>query len=180
MLAGCKTPPGLQPGKESLDSERSSGGLPPLSRLDAVGCALKSVASLHQCLPKSPMKRRWQRGLYLLTDVRRNVKNHLLPLLDKLLPRKRSTIKTLFATLRRGMGHPATTLPSAPFSISSSARRPAPWPNNSTAAGTQSPSPISLQPYPELGLHQVSYAPCHKGREGGKMPRSEPAPSRGE
>ncbi len=55
-------------------------------------------------LAKSPMKRRWQRGLHLLTGIGRTMKNHLLPLLGKLLPRKRSSIATLFAKLKSGMG----------------------------------------------------------------------------
>ncbi len=50
------------------------------------------------------MKRLWQRGLHLLTGIRRNRKNHLLPLLDKLLLRKRSILEPLLAKLKRGMG----------------------------------------------------------------------------
>ncbi len=61
------------------------------------------------------MKRPWQWGLHLLTGVRRNVKNHLLSPLDKLLPTKQSTIKTLFATLKRGMGHTCHHSPISAF-----------------------------------------------------------------
>ncbi len=50
------------------------------------------------------MKRRWQRGLHLLTSIPRNMKNALLPLLDKLLLRKRSIMGTLFAKLKPAMG----------------------------------------------------------------------------
>ncbi len=46
----------------------------------------------------------WQRGLHLPTGIRRTMKNSLLPLLDKLLPRKPSTIETPFAKLKSGMG----------------------------------------------------------------------------
>ncbi len=46
------------------------------------------------------MKRLWQRGLHLLTGIRRNRKNHLLPLLDKLLLRKQSILEPLFAKLK--------------------------------------------------------------------------------
>ncbi len=49
------------------------------------------------------MKRLWQRVQHLLTGIRRTMKKHL-PLLDRLLPRKRSSIKTLLAKLRSGMG----------------------------------------------------------------------------
>ena len=49
------------------------------------------------------MKCRWQRSLHLLTSIGRTMKNHL-PLLGKLLPRKRSSLTTLFAKLKSGMG----------------------------------------------------------------------------
>ena len=54
-------------------------------------------------IAKLPMKRLWQRVLHLLAGIRRTMKKHL-PLLDRLLLRKRSSIKTLFAKLRSGMG----------------------------------------------------------------------------
>ena len=46
----------------------------------------------------------WQRGLHLVTSIRRNMKNYLMPLLDKLLLRKRFIIETLFNKLKSGMG----------------------------------------------------------------------------
>ena len=53
---------------------------------------------------QSLMKRLWQRGLHLITSIRRNMKNYLMPLLDKLLLRKRSIIETLLDKLKSGMG----------------------------------------------------------------------------
>ncbi len=50
------------------------------------------------------MQRLWQRGLRLLTGIGRTMKNSLMPLLDKLLPRKPSIMETLFAKLKSGMG----------------------------------------------------------------------------
>ena len=50
------------------------------------------------------MKRLWQRGLHLITGIRRNMKNDLLPLLDRLLLRKRCIIETLFDKLKLEMG----------------------------------------------------------------------------
>ncbi|MCY3536380.1 MAG: hypothetical protein OXG70_00700 [Cyanobacteria bacterium MAG IRC1_bin_28] len=38
------------------------------------------------------MERLWERGLHLVTSIRRTMKNHLLPLLDKMLLRKRFII----------------------------------------------------------------------------------------
>ena len=46
----------------------------------------------------------WKRGLHLITGIRRNMKNFLMPLLYKLLLRKRSIIETLFDKLRSHMG----------------------------------------------------------------------------
>ena len=36
-------------------------------------------------LSKTLLERLWQRGLHLVTSIRRNMKNYLMPLLDKLL-----------------------------------------------------------------------------------------------
>ncbi len=55
-------------------------------------------------MSKSLMQRLWQRGLRLFTGIGRTMKNSLMPLLDKLLPRKPSIIETLFAKLKSGMG----------------------------------------------------------------------------
>ena len=46
----------------------------------------------------------WKRGLHLITSIRRNMKNYLMPLLHKLLLRKRSIIETLFDKLKSHMG----------------------------------------------------------------------------
>ena len=50
------------------------------------------------------LERLWQRGLHLVTSIRRNMKNYLIPLLDKVLLRKRFIIETLFDKLKSSMG----------------------------------------------------------------------------
>ncbi len=55
-------------------------------------------------ISKALFRRLWQRGLHLITGIRRNMKNYLLPLLDKILLRKRFIIETLFDKLKSGMG----------------------------------------------------------------------------
>ena len=55
-------------------------------------------------ISKALFQRLWQRGLHLITGIRRNMKNYLLPLLDKILLRKRFIIETLFDKLKSGMG----------------------------------------------------------------------------
>ena len=46
----------------------------------------------------------WQRGLHLITGIRRNMRNHLMPLADKLMLRKRFVIETVLDILKCGMG----------------------------------------------------------------------------
>jgi len=46
----------------------------------------------------------WQRGLHLITGIRRNMRNHLIPLADKLMLRKRFVIETVLDTLKTEMG----------------------------------------------------------------------------
>jgi IS5 family transposase len=46
----------------------------------------------------------WQRGLHLITGIRRNMRNSLMPLADKLMLRKRFVIETVLDTLKSEMG----------------------------------------------------------------------------
>ena len=46
----------------------------------------------------------WRRGLHLITGIRRNMKNYLLPIADKLMLRKRFVIETVLDTLKSEMG----------------------------------------------------------------------------
>jgi hypothetical protein len=46
----------------------------------------------------------WQRGLHLITGIRRNMRNHLMPLTDKLMLRKRFVIETVLDILKSEMG----------------------------------------------------------------------------
>jgi len=46
----------------------------------------------------------WQRGLHPIVDIRRNMKNDLLPLLDKIPLRKRFMVEPLFDKRESGMG----------------------------------------------------------------------------
>ena len=55
-------------------------------------------------LSKALLLRLRQRGLHWVTGIGRNRKNDLLPMLDKVLLRKRCIIKTLFDKLKSSMG----------------------------------------------------------------------------
>ena len=55
-------------------------------------------------LSKALLLRLWRQGLHLITGIRRNMKNYLMPLSDKILLRKRFIIETLFDKLKSGIG----------------------------------------------------------------------------
>ena len=55
-------------------------------------------------ISKELFARLWKQGLQLITGIRRNMKNYLMPLLDKILLRKRFIIETLFDKLKSDMG----------------------------------------------------------------------------
>lgn len=42
----------------------------------------------------------WQQGLHLITGIRKNMKNHLMPFFDKALLRKRFIIETIFGIMK--------------------------------------------------------------------------------
>ena len=46
----------------------------------------------------------WKQGLHLITGIRKNMKNYLMPILDKLLLRRRFIVKTLFDKLKSDIG----------------------------------------------------------------------------
>lgn len=46
----------------------------------------------------------WQRGLHILVGIRKNMKNYLLPIYNKLLMRKRFIVETVFGVLKQDMG----------------------------------------------------------------------------
>ena len=49
-------------------------------------------------------KKLWQRGLHLITGIRRNMKNYLMPMADKIMLRKRFIIETVLDILKCEMG----------------------------------------------------------------------------
>jgi IS5 family transposase len=49
-------------------------------------------------------KKLWQRGLHLITGIRRNMKNYLMPMADKIMLRKRFVIETVLDILKCEMG----------------------------------------------------------------------------
>jgi len=55
----------------------------------------------------------WQRGLHLITGIRRNMRNHLMPMTDKIMLRKRFLIETVLDTLKSEMRLEHTRLRSA-------------------------------------------------------------------
>jgi IS5 family transposase len=49
-------------------------------------------------------KRLWRRGLHLITSIRRNMRNHLMPLAHKVMLRKRFLVETVLDILKCEMG----------------------------------------------------------------------------
>ncbi len=45
-----------------------------------------------------------QRGLQLITGIRKNMKNYLMPMIDKLLLRRRFIVETVFDALKSQLG----------------------------------------------------------------------------
>ena len=45
----------------------------------------------------------YKRGLKLITGIKRNMQNHLMPMIEKVLLRKRFIIETIFGTLKTQM-----------------------------------------------------------------------------
>jgi IS5 family transposase len=50
------------------------------------------------------LTRLWQRGRHRITGIGRNMRNHLMPLADKIMLRKRCVIETVLDTLKSEMG----------------------------------------------------------------------------
>lgn len=48
--------------------------------------------------------RLWDQGLQMITGIRRNMKNYLMPIMDKILLRNRFIVETLFDKLKSEMG----------------------------------------------------------------------------
>lgn len=46
----------------------------------------------------------WKRGLHLITGIRKNMKNYLMPMVDKLILRRRFVVETVFDTLKSQLG----------------------------------------------------------------------------
>src|SRR3954467_163789 len=46
----------------------------------------------------------WQRGMHFITGIRRNMRNDLMPMADKIMLRKRFVIETVLDTLKSEIG----------------------------------------------------------------------------
>ena len=52
---------------------------------------------------KDIFQKLWEKGLHLITGIRKNMKQHLMPYIDKILLRKRFIIETMFGILKTDM-----------------------------------------------------------------------------
>jgi transposase len=53
---------------------------------------------------KDIFQKLWEKGLHLITGIRKNMKQYLMPYIDKILLRKRFIIETTFGLLKGNMG----------------------------------------------------------------------------
>jgi Transposase DDE domain len=68
-------------------------------------------------ISKSLFEDLWQDGLQLITGIRKNMRNYLMPLFDKLMLRKRFILETVFGVLKQAQGleHSRHRLPANAF-----------------------------------------------------------------
>ena len=68
-------------------------------------------------ISKDLFNRLWKQGLHLITGIRKNMKNYLMPIKDKLLLRKRFIVENLFGNLKskRGLEHTRHRSPTNAF-----------------------------------------------------------------
>jgi Transposase DDE domain len=79
------------------------------SRIDTVLDEMTRQLAGKPCADKGYIGRNlfhklWRRGLHLITSIRRNMRNHLMPLADRVMLRKRFVIETVLDTLKSEMG----------------------------------------------------------------------------
>ena len=55
-------------------------------------------------ISKPSFQELWHKGVQLITGIRKNMKNYLMPVIDKALLRKRFIIETVFDKLKTSMG----------------------------------------------------------------------------
>ena len=55
-------------------------------------------------ISKEKFQKLWKKGLHILVGIRKNMKNYLLALYNKLLMRKRFIVETVFGVLKQDMG----------------------------------------------------------------------------
>ena len=131
--------------------------------LEAMTAALQGKVFADQgYLPTALQQRLWQRGLHLVTGIGRNMKNDLMPLLDKLLLRKRFIMETLFEVLKSTMGLEHSRHRSPIHALvhmvsclaASTLAQPKVNMGNIPMPDPLPSIPSSSSPYPELGLQQ--------------------------
>ncbi len=77
------------------------GNVDDRAALDAVSRGLKGeIFADKGYIPKKPFMKPRQRGLRLITGIPKNMKNYLMPMIDKLLPRRRFVVETVFDALK--------------------------------------------------------------------------------
>ena len=73
--------------------------------LDAMSKELKGKLFADKgYISKDLFTKLWRRGLHLITGIRKNMKNYLMPMIDKLMLRRRFIVETVFDALKSQFG----------------------------------------------------------------------------
>jgi hypothetical protein len=85
-----------RPGGELLGVKITAGNVDDRDPVPEFACALFGKLFGDQgYISQALFEQLWQQGVQLITKLRKNMKNKLLPLFDKLLLRKRSIVETV-------------------------------------------------------------------------------------
>src|SRR6476620_2824626 len=83
----------------------SSGNIADSTVLDEITRHLRGkIYADKGYISREVFRKLWQRGLHLITGIRRNMRNHLMLLDEKIMLRKRFVIETVFDILKCEMG----------------------------------------------------------------------------
>ncbi|MXY63249.1 MAG: hypothetical protein F4Y87_07520 [Synechococcus sp. SB0665_bin_28] len=90
MVLWLQAPSAHQPQRPTHGLQGDSRQTGARQLLEALTASLRGkVFADKSYLSKALLLRLWRQGLHLITGIRRNMKNYLLPMLDKVLLRKR-------------------------------------------------------------------------------------------
>src|SRR4029079_13750544 len=102
---GLKLPVVINHKGEIMAVKITSGNIADSTVLDEITRHLRGkIYADKGYISREVFRKLWQRGLHLITGIRRNMRNHLMLLDEKIMLRKRFVIETVFDILKCEMG----------------------------------------------------------------------------